>query len=276
MRFDDMCKPVYKTRKSAGADIVSRIPIFLEPGQSGKFPTGVHMDGSELVSGHFELRIRSSLAKKFVALTNGVGTIDADYNGEICVMLANFGDTTLSLPAYTRVAQILWIPVHNYPEFAQEETERNGGFGSTNTESSTDAVLANGKTVSVSSSAVKSYEFPDLATPTTGGALKYDSSKTDFSLLPLAALESEARSLMYGEKKYGRDNWRKGTESHRLIAAAMRHLHAYNEGEDNDPESGVSHLGHARACLGMLLGTIAAGTVKDTRPARLPHKENKT
>lgn len=140
--------------------------------------------------------------------------------------------------------------------------------------------------------AAQEYEFPDFGTTkrtetaakqdttsgahTPSGALKYDDSKADLSLLPLPAMEAEARALMYGEKKYGRDNWRLGMESHRLVAAALRHIHAYNEGEDNDQESGVSHLGHARACLGMLLGTIAAGTAKDTRPARPINKEKKS
>jgi hypothetical protein len=96
-------------------------------------------------------------------------------------------------------------------------------------------------------------------------AKKNDQEKPDVSLIPLAALEAEARAFMHGEKKYGRYNYTGGFDSHRLIAAAMRHLLAYQNGEDNDTESGYTHLGHARASIGMLIHTIALGTNRDTR-----------
>lgn len=94
---------------------------------------------------------------------------------------------------------------------------------------------------------------------------KYDSGKADLSLIPLSAQIEEARGFMLGAEKYGRDNYKAGMESHRLVAAALRHILAWEQGEDLDPESGASHLGHARCCLAMLLETSRLGTLKDTR-----------
>lgn len=99
----------------------------------------------------------------------------------------------------------------------------------------------------------------------TTGAKKYDNGKVDLSLNPLVAMEEMAKAFMLGEKKYGRYNFYKGMESHRLVAAAMRHLTAWNEGESLDPESGNSHLGHVLACIAMILQQEKLGTLKDTR-----------
>lgn len=94
---------------------------------------------------------------------------------------------------------------------------------------------------------------------------KFDSGKADLSLNPKIAQEEMAFAFMLGEKKYGRFNFYKGLESHRLISAAMRHLNAWNEGENLDPESGRSHLGHALACIAMILKTQELGSLRDTR-----------
>jgi hypothetical protein len=99
----------------------------------------------------------------------------------------------------------------------------------------------------------------------SGSGRKDDSGKYDLSLIPLVALVEEAKGFMLGEKKYGRYNYCAGLESHRLVAAALRHIAAWQAGEDTDPESGASHLGHARCCLSMLLHTQELGTLIDTR-----------
>lgn len=84
-------------------------------------------------------------------------------------------------------------------------------------------------------------------------ALKYDDAKLDFTLVPIEAMESMTRALTYGAKKYARGNYRlSGMEWLRLVAACLRHLFAWIYGEDLDPESGLSHIDHALACLGML------------------------
>lgn len=97
------------------------------------------------------------------------------------------------------------------------------------------------------------------------GGVKYDDGKVDLTLVPLIALEAEARALMFGEKKYGRYNYTQGFDSSRLTAAALRHLYAHVNGVDVDPESGLLHLGHARACLAMHLHCEQLGTLRDNR-----------
>jgi hypothetical protein len=59
--------------------------------------------------------------------------------------------------------------------------------------------------------------------------------------------------LKFGADKYAEHNWRKGFAWSRPLAAAMRHLTAFNDGEDKDPESGLSHLAHAACCIMFLL-----------------------
>lgn len=94
---------------------------------------------------------------------------------------------------------------------------------------------------------------------------KHDTGKTDLTLVPKVAMETEALALMFGEKKYGRYNYTQGFETSRLIAACLRHVLAYQDGENNDPESGIHHLGHAKACLSMLLHCEQLGTLRDNR-----------
>lgn len=102
----------------------------------------------------------------------------------------------------------------------------------------------------------------------TTSAIKFDGLKPDLSLNPRVALEAMAQAFMVGEKKYGRNNYRRGMENHRLVAAALRHIMAFNEGEDLDPEYNTPHLGHALASLAMLLVQIENGTTIDTRPGK--------
>jgi len=100
------------------------------------------------------------------------------------------------------------------------------------------------------------------------GGAKHDEGKVDLTLIPLIALESEARALMFGEKKYGRYNYTQGFEVSRLTSAALRHIYAYIGGQDVDSESGLHHLGHARANLAMLLHCEQLGTLRDNRFGR--------
>ena len=100
--------------------------------------------------------------------------------------------------------------------------------------------------------------------------IKHDTGKPDLSIIPMAALIEEAEGFMYGEGKYGRYNYCEGFKASRLVAAALRHIYAWNSGEDYDDESGVSHLGHARCCLAMLLECERLGTLQDDRYAQPP------
>lgn len=72
-------------------------------------------------------------------------------------------------------------------------------------------------------------------------------------LLPTSSLSEIAKVLDFGAKKYAAHNWRKGMEWSRLIASSLRHITSFNDGEDKDPESGLSHLAHAGCCILFLL-----------------------
>jgi hypothetical protein len=79
---------------------------------------------------------------------------------------------------------------------------------------------------------------------------------------------------MDGARKYGPYNWREeGVGASTYLSAAMRHLRAYLDGEQNAMDSGVHHLGHAMACLAILLDAEAVGNLVDDRPLPAPTAE---
>ena len=84
-------------------------------------------------------------------------------------------------------------------------------------------------------------------------AVKFDQDKLPLHLLSTEALNQTAAVLKFGAQKYAEHNWRKGFHWSRPLAAAMRHITAFNNGEDCDPESGLSHLAHAACCIMFLL-----------------------
>ena len=86
-----------------------------------------------------------------------------------------------------------------------------------------------------------------------GSAMKFDGDKLPVNLLSTEALLQTAAVLKFGADKYHAHNWRDGFAWSRPLAAAMRHIMAYNDGEDKDPESGLSHLAHAACCIMFLL-----------------------
>lgn len=87
----------------------------------------------------------------------------------------------------------------------------------------------------------------------TGTALKFDQDKLPLHLLSTEAMNQTAAVLKFGAIKYAEHNWRKGFTWSRPLAAAMRHITAFNDGQDTDPESGLSHLAHAACCIMFLL-----------------------
>jgi hypothetical protein len=86
-----------------------------------------------------------------------------------------------------------------------------------------------------------------------GTALKFDQNKLPLNLLSTEAMNQTAAVLAFGAQKYAAHNWRAGFAWSRPLAAAMRHITAFNDGEDCDPESGLSHLAHAACCIMFLL-----------------------
>ena len=93
-------------------------------------------------------------------------------------------------------------------------------------------------------------------------------NKIPLEFLELDAIADMCRVFAFGATKYGRNNYFLGHNVTQLTSAGMRHLLAYQNGEDLDPESGLSHLGHAMCCVAMLIKQLALGTSKDDR-----HKE---
>lgn len=77
---------------------------------------------------------------------------------------------------------------------------------------------------------------------------KHDQEKVKMELLSSFWLRGVAQVLTFGAAKYSADNWRRGIEIRRLTGAAMRHLTAFNDGEDLDPETGLSHVFHFSCC----------------------------
>ena len=131
--------PEYKTEGSAGLDISAFIeePVYLKPGERRLIPTGLFM---ELPPGYeAQVRGRSGLALKHgIGLVNGIGTIDADYRGEIGVILINWGQEEFVINNGDRIAQIV-INRYEQAELSMVEslgeTERGaGGFGHTGVE----------------------------------------------------------------------------------------------------------------------------------------------
>jgi hypothetical protein len=94
---------------------------------------------------------------------------------------------------------------------------------------------------------------------------KYDSEKPALAYIPKAALEAEGRAFSYGAQKYNPFNYKNGIAVTRTLSATMRHIIQFLAGEDFDRESGVHHLGCARANLAMALDTLENHPEMDDR-----------
>ena len=136
VRKTDNDLPVYETGLSAGMDVRAKLekPIVLNPGSSNLIPTGLYM---EIPPGYeIQVRPRSGLAfKRGLTVLNAPGTIDADYRGELGVILINTSSESQTIEPGERVAQLVVSPVYHIEWVEVDElgeTERgSGGFGST-------------------------------------------------------------------------------------------------------------------------------------------------
>ena len=92
--------------------------------------------------------------------------------------------------------------------------------------------------------------------------------KVSLTKLPPVAVLHTAHAMMNGAVKYGQYNWRdKAVRASIYVDACERHLHAWFDGEEDAADSGVHHLGHAMACLAILLDAQETGNLVDDRPA---------
>lgn len=134
---DKAAIPQRATTGSAGMDLCACLdePVTLLPHEIRLIPTGLSA-APERSDVMLMICARSGLASKHgIALANGVGIVDADYRGEICVALINQSDTAFTVTDGLRIAQLIVIPVI-LPDICEAdtlpETERgSGGFGST-------------------------------------------------------------------------------------------------------------------------------------------------
>ena len=128
--------PAYATTQSAGMDLRANIDeaITLHPMERRLIPTGLHI--ALPVGYEAQIRPRSGLALKHgITVLNTPGTVDADYRGEIMVLLINFSDANFVINDGERIAQMI-IARHEQGEFIEvevlDETERGeGGYGHT-------------------------------------------------------------------------------------------------------------------------------------------------
>lgn len=132
----DLPLPAYATTQSAGMDLLAAITeaVCLKPGERALIPTGIAI---ALPAGYeAQVRPRSGLAlKQGLTVLNTPGTIDADYRGEIAVILINLGQESVTITRGMRIAQMIiaaftqvrWQQVENL----SETTRGAGGFGST-------------------------------------------------------------------------------------------------------------------------------------------------
>ncbi|MBR6774458.1 MAG: dUTP diphosphatase [Bacteroidales bacterium] len=129
--------PAYETVNSAGMDLRAYLPegpVTLKPMQRMLVPTGLFMEIPEGYEG--QVRPRSGLAiKNGITVLNTPGTIDADYRGEVKIILINLSDTDFTINSGDRVAQIIFAKCEQMEVINVEtlsETERGaGGFGHT-------------------------------------------------------------------------------------------------------------------------------------------------
>ena len=94
-------------------------------------------------------------------------------------------------------------------------------------------------------------------------------TKPNMFAIPPTAMLHESMAFADGGNKYGFYNWReKAVRADIYIAAAKRHIDSYLDREDYDPKSKCHHLGHARACLGIILDALETGNLIDNRPVK--------
>jgi dUTP pyrophosphatase len=135
---EGLALPAYQSTEAAGLDLLAAVPadtpLILPPGRYAMVPTGLTI---ALPSGYeAQVRPRSGLAAKHgVTVLNSPGTVDADYRGEINVLLINHGSEPFPIRRGERIAQMVIAPVTRVelvPSVSLSATDRgSGGFGST-------------------------------------------------------------------------------------------------------------------------------------------------
>jgi dUTP diphosphatase len=133
---DGLPLPRYATADSAGVDLAAALeaPLVLAPGERRAVPTGIALALPQGYEG--QVRPRSGLALRAgITVLNSPGTIDADYRGEVCVILANLGGDSVTIARGERIAQLVIAPVSRVAWRRVAALPQSGrgaaGFGST-------------------------------------------------------------------------------------------------------------------------------------------------
>ena len=134
--FAGLPLPAYQSEQAAGLDLPAAVeePLLLSPGRRAAVPTGLAL---ELPKGYeAQVRPRSGLAlRQGVTVLNSPGTVDADYRGEVKVILINLGEEDFLIERGMRIAQLVVAPVTQARIEVAAELEKSGrgagGFGST-------------------------------------------------------------------------------------------------------------------------------------------------
>jgi dUTP pyrophosphatase len=134
----DLPLPAYQTERAAGLDLLAAVPagapVAIAPGERAMIPTGIAV---ALPPGHEgQIRPRSGIALRHgVTVLNSPGTIDADYRGEIQVILVNLGQESFEILRGTRIAQMVIAPIIQAKVVESDSLDatgrKSGGFGST-------------------------------------------------------------------------------------------------------------------------------------------------
>jgi len=134
----DLPLPAYQSERAAGLDLVAAVPVgapvTIAPGERVMIPTGIAV---ALPSGHEgQIRPRSGIALRHgVTVLNSPGTVDADYRGEIQVILVNLGAESFEITRGTRIAQLIVAPIIQVKIVESDRLDVTGredsGFGST-------------------------------------------------------------------------------------------------------------------------------------------------
>ena len=136
IRSTEQPLPVYETADSAGMDLRAHLEaaVVLAPGERGLIPTGLRLEIPRGYEG--QVRPRSGLAlRRGLTVLNAPGTIDADYRGDVGVILVNLSQEEQRIEPGERIAQLLFAPVTRAElvevEALAESKRGSGGFGST-------------------------------------------------------------------------------------------------------------------------------------------------
>jgi dUTP pyrophosphatase len=134
--YDDISFPMYMTQHASGMDIFAAVreDVIILPGKRAKIPTGIAV--AIPVGYEAQIRPRSGLAINHgITLVNSPGTIDADYRGEISVILINHGDSSFVVKKGARIAQMVVHRICKVKWLQSENLQRTsrgaGGFGHT-------------------------------------------------------------------------------------------------------------------------------------------------